>query len=184
MKKSALLAALTACLTSCGGGSPLSFWLVTADQRSDPVCVPAPTALPTQTDTQSGIVQAATWELYQGAKDSAGKDTFILQMGTNGSALVGSKDGSKYTFTGTDTRVSKTPTAEAPTRTDTDVTTTTVDFTIDGSTLSGTATESVSHSCAGTNCPMPMNPQPCSTSSTTTTTFHATQVQAEIKHDV
>jgi hypothetical protein len=182
MKRSIWLP-LVLMLAGCGGPE-VQFWLITTDPSSDPVCVPAPTVKPTQTDTQTGFLQSSTWELSPG-KDASGKDNFVLQLSQAGSqALSGTKDGSKLTFTGVDTRVDYSPTAEAPTRTNTDVTTTTVTFTIDGNTLSGTATQAVNHSCTGTNCPMPMNPPPCSTSSTTTTGFRGTQVQAEIKHDV
>jgi len=183
MKKTLMVVASLVGVAGCGGGPPLSFWLITADQTPPPVCVPAPTKLPTDTDTKSNIVSASTWELYPGAKDSSGKDTFILEPGTGQTAFVGSKDGDKYTFTGVDTRVTKMPTAEAPTATFTVTDTTTITFTINGSTLTGTATDVTANSCAGTACPMG-TPQPCDTSSTSTTTFSGTQVTAEIKHDV
>jgi hypothetical protein len=99
-------------------------------------------------------------------------------------ALACTQDGGKYSCKGVDTRVTKSPTAEMPTRTDTDTTTTDVTFTISGDTLSGTAVQSVTHACTGTNCPMPMNPPPCSQSSTTTTTFRGTKVNAQIQHNV
>lgn len=183
MRRLALLA-FGLSLLGCGGPD-VTFWLVVADPSGDPVCVPAPTTMPTQTDTQTGLLQSSTWELYPGGKDASGKDTVVLQLSAQGStAFSGTKDGNKFTFTGVDTRVDKSPTAENPTRTDTDTTTNTITFTIDGSTLSGSATSATTHACTGTNCPMPTNPPPCSTSSTTTTTFRGTKVEAEIKHDV
>ncbi|MFT3842444.1 MAG: hypothetical protein QM723_35970 [Myxococcaceae bacterium] len=184
MRRLALLPLLGLMLAGCGGPE-VTFWLVVADPSPDPVCVPASTTMPNQTDTQTGFLSSSTWELYPGGKDASGKDTIVLQLSAQGSnAISGTKDGNKFTFTGVDTRVTKSPNAMNPTETDTDTTTTTITFTVDGSTLSGTATQAINHACTGTACPMPTNPPPCSTSSTTTTTFRGSRVDAEIKHDV
>jgi len=92
-------------------------------------------------DTQTVILYAAV------------EDKFYLNTGKK--ALEGTADGDKYTFEGKTVDVNyDSPDGTGNKRTDT--TTITVEFTVDGSSVTGTETTKVSHKCSGQSCGNPI----------------------------
>jgi predicted small lipoprotein YifL len=186
MKKLMLMSsavAMTMAMAGCGGGSPLTIWLVSADPNATTTCTPAETTKSDQTDVTTGIGSGEEWQVYKGPKGADGNDTYYLDTGGN-NVLIGTLDGSHYKFTGADTKTDLSPSADAPTATVTDVTTTTVEFIVDGSSFTGTSTSAFTSGCTGPDCPTGNNPPPCSQARSTTTNIAGTKVDAELRHNI
>lgn len=183
MKKMMLMFPILAfAMAGCGGGSPLSLWLVSADPNSTTTCTPAITTKSTQTEVTTGIGSGDEWQIFKGPADANGADTYYLDRGGQ-TVLIGTLDGSHYTFTGVDTKTTVDD-ADAPTETNTDTTTTTVDFTVDGNSFTGTTTVASTSTCTGTGCPTITNPPACSQSRSTVTNITGTKVDAELRHNI